>query len=442
MNFEHVVNTLYGRKASNVKIKLGLDRIEELCRQLDNPEKSFKIIHVAGTNGKGSVTKALSKIFIEQGYKVGTFISPHLVCITERIRINDNNITQKDFVDLYYEISPVVERMGVLDEGMEPSFFEIITAMAFKHYQKNNIDIAIVEVGLGGRLDSTNVVKPDVCIVNTVQKDHVKTLGNTLEEIAYEKAGIIKENAVVVVGDVNDSVFEVINKKAQISNASKILRFSNDFNYTHPKYSMNWNTIDYSGINLNLNELIFKSNGAYQPHNLTVALAAAESYAEKNSIKLNEESLRKAIKEFQWEGRFEMFEKDGKKIILEGAHNVDGIKMLEKTCNMYLPFSKKVALIGILDDKDGDEMIETIVNLFDRIIVAKIDTDRNENAYDLYMKMKMNFNKPIEFIESSVEGLEKLLKEKSDYYFVTGSLYLVGEIRGYLLKDNNKVLKC
>lgn len=434
MQFNELVDKLYGRKASNVKIKLGLERIEYLCNELGNPQNNYKTIHVAGTNGKGSVTKAISNIFIEQGFKVGTFTSPHLISITERMKINYNNISEIEFVELYEELNPILETLEN-NEDLEPSFFEIITAMAFKYFDNNNVDIAVIEVGLGGRLDSTNVLNSDVSVITTIDKDHTKTLGEKLEEIAYEKSGIIKKDNIVVVGDVNDSVLNVIKKKAETSEIKAFCNYSRHYKYENPKYSLNWNSIDYKGLSINLDELIFRCNGAYQPHNLSVSIAASEAFARKNKIKIDENKLRKAIKEFSWEGRFELIEEKNKKVILEGAHNIAGIKMLEKTINMYMPFSRNIALIGILDDKDIEDMYEQIKRMFKKIIVTQVNNERSINPKELYYKLKSDMSIDVEYIQNPIEAFNKLLKYSSDYYFVTGSLYLIGEIRGYILKE-------
>ncbi|BBE30478.1 bifunctional folylpolyglutamate synthase/dihydrofolate synthase [Tepiditoga spiralis] len=430
--FKELVEFLYGKKAGSTKIKLGLERIKKFCEILDNPQNSYKVIHVAGTNGKGSVTKALSTILKEQGYKVGTFISPHLVDINERIRINGKNISNEDFVQLYKEIEPYIERIESGNNEMSPSFFEIITAMAFQYFKNEKVDIAIVEVGLGGRLDSTNVVESDVAVITTIAKDHTKILGESLEEIAHEKAGIIKNNSMLVIGDISESPRDVIIRKAEIVGAKAVKVLGKHFNFKNTRYSLNWNSMDFKYEDKSLNELIFRCNGAYQPHNISVALAATYAFAEKNKININEEKLRKAVKNFIWEGRFELIEKNNKKIILEGAHNMAGIEMFEKTINMYMPFAKKVALIGILDDKDFEEMVKRIGPLFSEIIVTTVTSTRSENPELVYESIK-KYNSNVRFVKDPIEAYEKLLKKDADYYFVTGSLYLIGEIRGHIV---------
>jgi len=437
MNFDQLVNTLYGRRAGNVKIKLGLERIQKLIEAIGNPHKNFKVIHVAGTNGKGSITKALATIFSGQGLKTGSFISPHLVSITERININNSQISKEEFVKVYQEIEPAIHSLKETDPEMEPSFFEIITAMALKYFADNKVELAIMEVGLGGRLDSTNVVDSDVSVISTIQKDHIKILGDTLEAIAGEKAGIIKKGNIVVLGDISESPKKVIKEKAKSVDALKLYEYDKDFKFSKTRYSMNWNMINYSGISKTYDDLVFKSNGSYQPHNLSVAIAAAESFCEKNQMNLDETKLRESLKTYSWEGRFELIEYNNKRIILEGAHNVDGIKMLKKTVSLYTPFSRKIALIGILDDKDISEMVEEIPSIFEKIIVTSVPSHRSVNPKNVREELQKHSKTVIEYIENTEKAFEHFLKESYDYYFVTGSLYLVGYIKGLLLNKRD-----
>lgn len=437
MNFDQLVDTLYGKRAGNVKIKLGMERINKLVEALGNPQKKFKVIHVAGTNGKGSITKALATIFTGQGIKTGSFISPHLVSITERININNQQISKGEFIKIYEEIEPTIQNLKETNPEMEPSFFEIITAMALKYFEKNEIDLAVMEVGLGGRLDSTNVVESDVSIISTIQKDHIKILGDTLEAIAGEKAGIIKKNNYVIIGDIPEGPKRVIKEKANSVEASKIYEYRKDFDYAKTRYSMNWNMINYSGIVNKFDDLVFKSNGAYQPHNLSVALAVTEAFCEKNNIVLDEKKLRNSLKNYSWEGRFELIEYKNKRVILEGAHNVDGVKMLKKTVSLYTPFARKIALIGILDDKDISEMVKEIPEIFEKIIVTSVPSHRSVNPKNVREELQKYSKTVIEYIENTEQAFEQFMKENYDYYFVTGSLYLVGYIKGLLINKRN-----
>jgi dihydrofolate synthase/folylpolyglutamate synthase len=195
--------------------------------------------------------------------------------------------------------------------------------------------------------------------------------------------------------------------------------------------------INYSGIEKTFNDLVFKSNGSYQPHNLSVALAAAEAFCEKNEIQLDEKKLRESLKNYSWEGRFELIEHKNKRIILEGAHNADGVKMLKKTVSLYTPFSRKIALIGILDDKDIKEMVEEIPSIFEKIIVTSVPSHRSVNSKNVREELQKHSKTVIEYIENTEKAFNQFLKESYDYYFVTGSLYLVGYIKGLLLEKRD-----
>lgn len=431
MEFLNLIDSLYQRGSANFKVKLGLERIKELTQRIGNPQNSFKIIHITGTNGKGSVTKAVSDIFMNQGFKVGTFISPHLVSINERIRINGQNISEKEFVQTYSDIEEEIKKMDEKGEDFSPSFFEIITAMAFKYFMDKKVDIVVLEVGLGGRLDATNVVDSDVSVITTISKDHVKTLGDSLEKIAFEKAGILKKNNYVVLGDIEGSPKNVILEKAKEVNVAKIFEFGKDFYFTNERYSLNKNLLDYYGINLVLENVLFKANGTFQMYNVSTSLATVEAFSQKMGIDLNIEKLRETLKGLYWEGRFDYSEINSKKLVLDGAHNIAAAKEFDKSVKLYFPKEKKAALIGILDDKDYVSMAEIFSNIFDKIIVTTVPVERGkhpENVYEEFKKYKID----VEFIVDPIDAFNKLLSESADVYFVTGSLYLEGKIKEVL----------
>ncbi len=432
MTFKEAVDFLYVKRGET-KIKLGLERITQLCELIGNPQNTFKSVHITGTNGKGSVTKALTDIFIGQGYTVGIYTSPHLMSVRERIRVNNRNISENDFVRILEEMLPSIEEMDAMPGNMSPSFFEIMTAMAFKYFAEKKVRFGMIEVGMGGRFDATNVLNSDVSVITTIQRDHMKILGETPEEIAFEKAGIIKNNNYVVLGDISESSKGVILRKAASVQSAKVFQFNKDYRFENPRYTLNWNTMDYYGLGFNLKDLSYKANGTYQPHNITVALAAAECLAQKNSISLNEEKLRASMKQFYWEGRFEILEYKGKKIVLEGAHNEDGAKVFAKTVGIYMPLNRKVAMIGILNDKDYLHMADYLSKLFEKTIITRVPSERSNDPKDVYDTFKNLGTKNISFENDFEIAFEKLLSESADYYFISGSLYLVGAIRALIM---------
>ncbi|WP_129409332.1 bifunctional folylpolyglutamate synthase/dihydrofolate synthase [Marinitoga lauensis] len=430
-NLKDAVNYIYDRRGGT-RIKYGLERINKLCELLGNPQKDFPVIHVTGTNGKGSTSRAIHDILKAHGLKVGLFTSPHLTHISERIKINGKPIKNEEFIETLNEMIMPIEKMDAMKEEMSPSFFEIITALALKYFSNNNIDVAVLEVGLGGRLDATNVVLSDVSVITTIQYDHMNLLGNTLEEIAFEKAGIIKKNNNLVLGKINESAKKVIFERANEVGIKNIFQFNKDFYFNNSAFSLNWNSIDYKSPYNEINNLVYKANGTYQPYNVSTAVMAVESYFEKIEKSLDIEKTKKALKEFIWEGRFELIEYKNKNVILEGAHNISGALALKNSIKTYLKNFKKAALIGILDDKDIDGMVKIMANEFDYIIVTQVPNKRSTNPENVYNLFK-NISNNVIFIKNPIEAFNRLLSTPYDYYFVTGSLYLVGKIRGYML---------
>ncbi|SHE49553.1 dihydrofolate synthase / folylpolyglutamate synthase [Marinitoga hydrogenitolerans DSM 16785] len=430
-NLKDAVEYIYNRRGGT-RIKYGLERINKLCELLGNPQKDFPVIHVTGTNGKGSTSRAIHDILKEHGLKVGIFTSPHLTHISERIRINGKSITNKDFIETLNDMVIPIEKMDSIKDEMSPSFFEIITALALKYFSHNKIDVAVLEVGLGGRLDATNVVLSDVSVITTVQYDHMNLLGNTLEEIAFEKAGIIKKDNNVVLGKINNSSKKVIFDRATEVGIKNFFEFDKNYNFSNPAFSLNWNSISYKSPFNEINDIIFKANGTYQPYNISTAIMAVESFFEKRDKKIDIEKTKKGLRKFTWEGRFELLEYNNKNVILEGAHNISGALALKNSIKTYIKNFKKAALVGILDDKDIESMLKIISNEFDYIIITQVPNKRSNNpelAYEILKK----FNKNVVFIKNPIEAFERLLSVPYDYYFITGSLYLVGKIRGYML---------
>lgn len=429
-SIKDAVDYIYDRRGGT-RIKYGLDRIKKLCELLGNPQKDFPVIHITGTNGKGSTSKAIHDILKAHSFKVGLFTSPHLTHISERIKINGIPISDNDFIETLNEMIQYIEKMDT-KENLSPSFFEIITALSLKYFSKMSIDVAVMEVGLGGRLDATNVVDSDVSIITTIQYDHMNLLGNTLEDIAFEKSGIIKKNNDLILGKINLSAKNIIYNKANEIGVKNIYEFDKDYTFKDPAFSLNWNSINYESESNIINNLIFKANGTYQPYNISTAIKAVEAFLERKEKKLDIEKTKKALKNFIWEGRFELIEYKNKNVILEGAHNISGALALKNSIKTYIKNFKKAALIGILDDKEIEGMVKLLSGEFDYIIVTQVPNKRSTNPENVYNLFKQ-YSKNVVFIKNPIDAFDKLLKVPYDYYFVTGSLYLVGKIRGYML---------
>ena len=422
MRYLDVLKKLYyERPHGKVKLSLGLARIEKLLDLLNNPHLNYKKIHITGTNGKGSVTRLIYNSLLESGERVGAFFSPHLYTFRERIEIDGKMISEDEVVEVSERVYPAVEKLDSLGDDWRPSFFETLTAMVFEYFRMKNVDWAVVEVGLGGRLDATNVIVPEVSVIVSVDYDHVGILGNTLSQIAFEKAGIIKNGIPVVVGETKREPLKVIENVARERRADLHV-LERDFFYCGTSLKLNENRFTYRGYTI-LKDLILKLNGRHQIDNASVALRALEVLD-----KFDEDSIRKAFSNVVHPGRFEVLNYKGRTIVLDGAHNVSGMRKLAISLEDYFPNSDVAAVIGILDDKDRESMVDAVHGLISKAFVTKPKSHRSEKFHEvceMFRKRKV----PCEVLEKPIEAFEKALKEPSDIVLVAGSLYLVGEIR-------------
>ena len=424
-----------GRFGSNY----GLKRTFRLLEILGNPHKELKLIHVAGTNGKGSTTAMITKVLRGMGYKVGMYTSPYIEEFEERIQINGENIPKEKFVSLLVEVKEAVEK--VIEEGYDhPTEFEILTALMFLYFYREKVDYGVVEVGLGGTLDSTNVLTPIVSVITSISYDHMNILGDTIEEIADQKAGIIKENVPVVVYPAENNVQDVIVKKAEMMN-SKIRLVQ--------KGSVKLLSINkedaYQEIQVNTMKNEYKVKlpllGAHQMLNLAVALNTIEVIFEGQNEKLNIELIEKALEDVEWKGRLEVLNKMPL-IVIDGAHNIDGIKSLTYNVKKYFKYKKIILLLGILADKQVDEMIEEITPLAEQVYALTPHNDRAQLNYELKEKI-MKYNKNVIAIEDYEEAVIKAIKEadKEDLILISGSLYMIGDMRKILTNILKNMVK-
>ncbi|PLV58755.1 folylpolyglutamate synthase/dihydrofolate synthase family protein [Thermotoga sp. KOL6] len=423
MEYLDVLRYLYHKKPMG-RIKPGLERIRLLLSRLGNPHLNYETIHVAGTNGKGSVTNMISHVLTAQGYRVGAYYSPHLSTFRERIRLNEGYISEKDVVEIFQEIEPVLNELD-RDEIFSPSFFETVTAMAFLYFAKKSVDFAVLEVGLGGRLDATNVVKPLCSVIVTVDKDHEKVLGKTMEQIAWEKSGIIKEYIPTVTGENKEEALKVIEDIAR-NKRSKLYVLNKDFSVKVKQLKIFENKFDYFG-DKEMKDLILKMNGYHQIKNAAVALKALEA----SGISVSERAVREGLKKAKNIGRFEVLEKDGKTFVLDGAHNPHGAKSLVESLKMYFKGRPLDLIVGILDDKDREGILKNYTGIFRKVILTRVPSSRMKDFDGLVEIAKKIFNNP-EIIEDPFEALEET--NEDSVTVVTGSLFLVGYVREYLVE--------
>lgn len=415
--------------------KPGLERISKLLELLGNPERGGKFLHVAGTNGKGSVTAYIASVLKEAGYRTGMYISPYLEDFRERIMLNNRKIPKQDLCEVADTARRAVEEM--LRLGHEhPTEFELITAMALLWYSKSQCDYVSLEVGLGGRFDATNVVRPCVSVITTIDYDHTDRLGNTLAQIAFEKSGIIKRQIPVVTGALEDEAFDVISKRALQessalvgvgTNARSVVRWE------ETSYSLEGQTINLYGPTFEYKDLYIPLLGRHQQLNAALAVAAIHAATPENnyrSIYVDEQAVRQGISKTVWPGRFEVLHRDPL-VILDGAHNPHGARALAKALDdVKVPI---ICVFGMLKDKSYAEATSAIVPRCEEVIVTAPDTPRALDPNELAQEVKKHCSRV--WVESDLEkALEKALDSagSSKAVLCCGSLYLVGPARTYL----------
>ncbi|MDR3595564.1 folylpolyglutamate synthase/dihydrofolate synthase family protein [Clostridium sp.] len=425
MTYEEAMNyiTSVGRFGSNY----GLERTLRILELIGNPHEKLKVIHIAGTNGKGSTTAMVSKILRGYGYKVGMYTSPYLEEFEERIQINGQNINKNILVKLLEQIKIAINK--VIEEGYEhPTEFEIITALMFLHFYNENVDYAVIEVGLGGRLDSTNVLTPNVSVITSISLDHVNILGDNIKDIAKEKAGIIKENVPVILYPQEKEAEDVIlqaarEKKSKVylvkNDNSKLIHIYNDELYQNVEVECCKNT--YS-VNLPL-------LGEHQILNLSVALNTIEVLYESENIIINKALIEKSLEDVKWIGRLETLMKKPT-VLIDGAHNIDGIRALRKNVEKYFKYNKLYLLLGILADKQVKEMVSEITPIAEKVYALTPHSDRAELCEDLKNEI-LEYNSNTIALESYEEAFSLALQEakEDDLILISGSLYMIGDMR-------------
>lgn len=429
MNYKQAMD--YIKEVGNFGSNYGLERTERILEILGNPHKKMKCIHIAGTNGKGSTTSIINSILIEEGFKVGMYTSPFLEEFEERIQINKENIKKEDLAIFVETVKEAVDK--VIEEGYShPTEFEIITCVMFEYFYKNKVDYAVIEVGLGGRLDSTNVVSPILTVITSIGLDHTNLLGNTIEEIAGEKGGIIKNNVPLILYPQKESVKKEILKIAKEKNSKVYIVNEKNSKLISINKEKFYQNIEVKGLKRDY-KLKLRLLGEHQVLNCNVAINAVEVLSKIEDFNIN--NIEKGVFNAKWIGRLEVL-RENPLIVIDGAHNIQGIKMLKKNILEYFDYDDMYLLIGILSDKQVDDMIKEIVPLSKKVIALTPHSDRAELASELREHIKM-VNKNVLSFEDYNEGLEEILKDakENDLILVTGSLYMIGDMRKII---NNK----
>lgn len=409
--------------APREQIKPGLERIQALCEVLNHPQNEFSSIHIAGTNGKGSVTALAASGLQAAGLRVGVYTSPHLHRWTERIQVNQQEIELDEFIQ-------TIKALYDTAKQVEATVFELVTAVAFQHFAQPEVDIAVIETGLGGRFDATNLIQPQITAITEVAIDHANYLGNQLSAIAWEKAGIIKDNIPVVTPILNDIAQQEVAKECQLKNAlqavvSPLRPIEVDWTYQVLE-SPSWGRIRLPLL------------GQWQAQNLAVTLGIFDELRKKRS--LDQEKIIEGLEQTIWPGRFEVMQ-SSPRIVLDGAHNEQGVQCFISTLNQLeekFPIQgTKWLMFGLRADKDYEKITKALFPWFDRILLAHIDSmfGLDPNALVAYAQQT---DLGTEVFEGATSALHYFIKhaKPDDLLCVTGSLYLVGEVRWQLLNDN------
>lgn len=410
-------------------IKLGLSNIKELCAILGNPQDKIKTIHIGGTNGKGSTAAIISTILQKAGYRTGLYTSPHLTDFYERIRINNIPISVERTSALIRHI-----KEGISDKEIAPTFFEFTTALALQYFAEESVDIAIMEVGMGGRLDATNIIVPLISIITNIEYDHTEYLGKTLEEIAGEKCGIIKQGVPLISSERRPGIFSVIEEVAKGAE-SKAFLYGRDFVCEPVEIGRNQSKFFYSGRYYKRLHLETSLLGRHQMFNMGTALYAAELLSEMG-FDLTEQNIMAGVRDVTWPGRLETW--DGHPMfLLDGAHNHAASivlrEFIEDVVKSDRNKNKIVLIFGALRDKDVSSMLQELIPCVADIILTKPDTDRGlpvDELQEVVERSGRNFYAVRTL--SDAMSLARNITSASDIILITGSLYLVGEARTLL----------
>lgn len=423
------LESLIGEFKFSADINLKLERIECLLELLGNPQDSFSVIHVGGTSGKGSTSSYISSILQNDAYKTGVFLSPYLQVLNEVCLINGSPAKTKDLLDAYDEIEPFFAEVANKTRFGKPSFFEVKLALSLMLYKRHNVDVAIIEVGLGGSLDASNTLDTDVSVLVSIGLDHTEILGDTIEKIASDKTGIIKKNGVVICGFIQDSARRIAQEKATEEEA-KILFINKDYKYTYCNGKAAIQTEDFYSQNLNLS-----LKGEHQAHNAACAVAAYGEFTKKHKKRFSKEAVIQGLSQAVIHGRSEIVQ-DAPVVILDGAHNPDKLnaffnRLAELTTSPILIIALKKGrnvnseIYSLFEKTNAKEIIVTTFS--DKGIWESLPSDQ------LMRDIQKNSNSTLEIssIPDPMDAILYALKiaNADDVIAVTGSLFLVGDIR-------------
>jgi len=424
MDYEALLQELY--HLERFGIKLGLDTITELLGYMGNPQRRFKTVHVTGTNGKGSVCAYIASVLQKAGYRVGLFTSPHLVRFNERIQVDGREISNEDVARIYAEMQPAIAKTSGGSKVKQPTFFEVTTALAFHYFAEQTIDIGVIEVGMGGRMDATNVVRPLVAVITRIGLEHTEHLGKTEDRIAREKSGIIKPGCWVVT--VDQPTLSVIADQAS-ANGCPMSVVGRDVRYRRLSFGLRGQRIrleDSGGIEFEIPLL-----GVYQPENAALAYAAIQGLI-RMGLKVPNDAVVSGFRETSWPGRFQIV-RSHPTVIVDGTHNAPGVPALAASLLELFPGQRFVFVLGILNDKDLAVFAEHLGPLASQLIATMAETPRSylpeeiARAFAPKVPNALIIPKVSEAVEHAIKiaGSDRIV-------VVSGSIYTAGEALAHL----------
>ena len=413
-----------------------LKRMEEMMAFAGNPHKKGKCAHITGTKGKGSTATIIASVFKELGLKTGLFTSPHLIYLGERMKVNDRMISQTMFVQLINRVKPYIDRIILKNPTLMPTFFEIVTAIAFLYFEKKKADISVLEVGMGGRLDSTNIILPEISVITPIGYDHTDRLGHTLDRIAYEKAGIIKEGVPVVSSMQEPEALSVISKTCKEKNVRLYLVgrdiVINDIKVTK-RNDVYGTECEIRTWRNKYKNIFLPLIGQHQIENCAIAIGALEVLSETGVIKAGNEMVINALTKVKCPARIEVVS-ENPLVVLDTAHTVSSMKILRESIKENLSFKKLIVVIGLSEDKDIAGVLREIASTADDLILTRTGNPREAAPEQMAVMAKRFYHKKPFVIGNINEALKeaKKIANRNDLICITGSFFLAGKVKEIL----------
>ena len=428
MDYPQAIDYLFSR--IGLGKKFGLGPMKAVLSRMGDPHTRRRVIHVAGTNGKTSTSRLAGRILRTQGKSVGVFTSPHLQKVEERIEVNGRAVSPDDLAVAISEVAEAVEA-EVTEGGRALTYFEVMTATAFSHFVRAGVDAQVLEVGLGGRLDATNVVSAEVAVLTGLGFDHTEFLGETLAEIAGEKLGIVGPGARLVCGPIPSEAAPVVERRAR-SVGAQVMWLGKDFGLRSatPRPGGGW-IVSVDGLYGSYEKLRLSLRGRWQTRNLAVAIAAAEAWLGQG---LDDDRLRAGLAAFSAPGRMELTELDSLPVLLDGAHNPEAAAVLAGSLREEFGEGRWVGVLGVMADKDCESMIAALAPRLSHAVASASQSPRALDPQELAQKIRAGSDVPVSVCPDPSQALQEARRRagKDGRVLVAGSLYLVGEVRTLL----------